>query len=122
MTESKVAVITGAGSGIGRGLAQFAASKRMQLVLCDVNADGLDETLDIVTAEGVEAIARVIDVSDINAMMNLASETYETFSACNYLFISTWEDALMESMHFFLECLKVAKRVILLQLVPHQDL
>ena len=34
MTESKVAVITGAGSGIGRGLAQFAASKKMQLVLC----------------------------------------------------------------------------------------
>ena len=48
MTESKVAVITGAGSGIGRGLAQFAASKKMQLVLCDVNTGGLDETLDIV--------------------------------------------------------------------------
>ena len=45
MTESKVAVITGAGSGIGRGLAQFAASKKMQLVLCDVNTSGLDETL-----------------------------------------------------------------------------
>jgi NAD(P)-dependent dehydrogenase (short-subunit alcohol dehydrogenase family) len=28
MTESKVAVITGAGSGIGRGLAQLAASKK----------------------------------------------------------------------------------------------
>ena len=86
MTESKVAVITGAGSGIGRGLAQFAASKKMQLVLCDVNTGGLDETLDIVTAEGVEAIARAVDVSDINAMMNLAGETYETFGACHYLF------------------------------------
>ena len=86
MTESKVAVITGAGSGIGRGLAQFAASKKMQLVLCDVNAGGLDETLDIVTAEGVEAIARAVDVSDINAMMNLAGETYATFGACHYLF------------------------------------
>ena len=86
MTESKVAVITGAGSGIGRGLAQFAASKKMQLVLCDVNTGGLDETLDIVTAEGVEAIARAVDVSDINAMMNLAGETYATFGACHYLF------------------------------------
>ena len=86
MSESKVAVITGAGSGIGRGLAHFAASKKMQLVLCDVNTSGLDETLNIVTAEGVEAIARVIDVSDINAMMNLAGETYETFGACHYLF------------------------------------
>ena len=86
MTESKVAVITGAGSGIGRGLAQFAASKKMQLVLCDVNTGGLDETLDIVNAEGVEAIARAVDVSDINAMMNLAGETYATFGACHYLF------------------------------------
>ena len=100
MSESKVAVITGAGSGIGRGLAQFAASKKMQLVLCDVNTSGLDETLNIVTAEGVEAIARVIDVSDINAMMNLAGETYATFGLVTvYLtMLEYWASSLVKDV------------------------
>ena len=45
--EAKVAVITGAGSGIGRGLAETAAKKKMKLVLSDVcllyTSDAADE-------------------------------------------------------------------------------
>ena len=84
--EAKVAVITGAGSGIGRGLAETAAKKKMKLVLSDVNTENLDGTLEIVNEHGVEAIAREIDVSSNDAVMSLASETYETFGACHLLF------------------------------------
>ena len=84
--EAKVAVITGAGSGIGRGLAETAAKKKMKLVLSDVNTENLDGTLEIVNQHGVEAIAREIDVSSNDAVMSLASETYETFGACHLLF------------------------------------
>ena len=38
--KDKVAVITGAGSGIGRGLSLHAASLGMRLVLADINQDG----------------------------------------------------------------------------------
>mgnify|MGYP006087301545 CR=1 FL=1 len=84
--KNKVAVITGAGSGIGRGIAEHAASEGMHIVLADINEEGLNETLEIVKGIGVEAIARVTDVSSINEVENLASQTYETFQNCHLLF------------------------------------
>jgi len=43
--ENKVAVITGAGSGIGRGIAEIAAENKRRLVLADVNEEGLMKLL-----------------------------------------------------------------------------
>ena len=84
--ENKVAVITGAGSGIGRGIAETAADNQMHLVLADVDEIGLNETLEILKSKGIEAIARVTDVSKLNEVENLASQTYETFQNCHLLF------------------------------------
>ena len=84
--NNKVAVITGAGSGIGRGIAEHAAKSGMRLVLADINEEGLNETLTLVKSCGVEAISRVTDVSSLDEVENLASQTYETFQNCHLLF------------------------------------
>ena len=84
--NNKVAVITGAGSGIGRGIAEHAAKVGMRLVLADINEEGLNETLALVKSFGVEAISRVTDVSSLDEVENLASQTYETFQNCHLLF------------------------------------
>jgi NAD(P)-dependent dehydrogenase (short-subunit alcohol dehydrogenase family) len=52
--EGKVAVITGAGSGIGRALALDLASRGAKLALSDIDADGLAATVRAAEALGAE--------------------------------------------------------------------
>ena len=62
----KVALVTGAASGIGRATALRLGSEGARLLLADINPDGLEET---VTALGsdIEASSTVLDVTDSSA-------------------------------------------------------
>lgn len=61
--DGSVAVITGAGSGIGRGSATSLARAGVRVVVNDVNAGGADETVAVIRDFGGEAVAHVGDVS-----------------------------------------------------------
>jgi NAD(P)-dependent dehydrogenase (short-subunit alcohol dehydrogenase family) len=61
--EGKVAVITGAGSGICRAIAVRLAAEGARIVAVDVNRAGIDETAGLVGAAGSEAIAVAADVA-----------------------------------------------------------
>ncbi|MGX9672469.1 SDR family NAD(P)-dependent oxidoreductase [Mycobacterium sp. HM-7] len=67
-----VAVITGAGSGIGAGLARYAAQLGMTTVLADVDAAAIAALRDEVTAAGATAVDAVCDVRDAEAVQALA--------------------------------------------------
>jgi NAD(P)-dependent dehydrogenase (short-subunit alcohol dehydrogenase family) len=77
--EGKVALITGAGSGIGRATSRIFAREGARLVLADVVDDGGKQTLAIVRDLGGDAIFIKADVSkssDVNAAVAKAVETY----------------------------------------------
>jgi short-subunit dehydrogenase len=72
--DGRVAVITGAGSGIGRALARNLADRGCPLVLTDVNEAGLQETAETLS---VPVLTRKMDVSDRWAQQQLAAEVQE---------------------------------------------
>ena len=79
---NKVAVITGAGSGIGRALAQRLAGKGARLALSDVNAKGLDETLQSLPAVA-EARGYTLDVSSRQAVFAHADDVKRDFGTAH---------------------------------------
>ena len=74
--DGGVAVITGAGAGIGAGLARHAASLGMTVVLADIDADAVAALRDELVAAGAGAIDVVCDVRDPEAVSALAERTY----------------------------------------------
>jgi NAD(P)-dependent dehydrogenase (short-subunit alcohol dehydrogenase family) len=83
--RDRVAVVTGAGSGIGRALACRFAAEGMRVVAADVERGALDETEDLLCrAVGPERVAAVAtDVSDAHQVDALAEVTYARFGAAH---------------------------------------
>jgi NAD(P)-dependent dehydrogenase (short-subunit alcohol dehydrogenase family) len=71
-----VAVITGAGAGIGAGLARHAARLGMTVVLADIDAKAVAALRDELTLTGAVAVDAVCDVRDPDAVQRLAEQTY----------------------------------------------
>lgn len=71
---SKVAVITGAGSGIGREIAVAMAKEGCHVALCDISQEGLEDTRSRLGSTGANVSTHQVDVSDEARMQTLAEE------------------------------------------------
>ncbi|WAC89200.1 SDR family NAD(P)-dependent oxidoreductase [Mycobacterium sp. Aquia_213] len=80
-----VAVITGAGSGIGAGLARHAATLGMTVVLADINADAVAALREELCTAAGSAVDVVCDVRDPDAVQQLAERTYRDIGAVRLL-------------------------------------
>jgi NAD(P)-dependent dehydrogenase (short-subunit alcohol dehydrogenase family) len=74
LLESHIAAVTGAGSGIGRAIAQGYAREGARVVVLDVNADAASETAQQILNEGGKAHAFVLDVTDHDACRVMATK------------------------------------------------
>lgn len=83
LNEQSVAVVTGAGSGIGAALADAFAALRCRLVVADVQADALDLTVERLQRSGVEVVGVRTDVSRAADVEALAAATLERFGSVN---------------------------------------
>jgi len=84
--KGKVAVVTGAGSGIGRALAQALAKEGCHVALCDINEQGLRETRELLAALAVNTSVHVASVADRERMAVLPEEIEQVHGAIHLLF------------------------------------
>ena len=83
--RDKVAVITGAASGIGRGMAERCAKEGMKVVLADINEEDLRKAETEIKAIGGTVLSVMTDVSKRNDVELLAHKTLEAFGEVHLL-------------------------------------
>lgn len=84
--KGKVAVITGAASGIGRGIAERCAKEGMKVVLADIEEKSLYETQNAINAKGIPALSVITDVSKLSDIEFLATKSLAAFHSIDLLF------------------------------------
>ena len=75
------AVVTGAGSGIGRAFALELAARGGQVVCSDINLDAAEETAALIEATGAKAFAAVCDVSNADQVKQLSQTAPQLLKA-----------------------------------------
>jgi NAD(P)-dependent dehydrogenase (short-subunit alcohol dehydrogenase family) len=83
--EGATAVVTGAGSGIGRETALLCARRGANLAICDVDEAGLAETERAALASGRDVLAQRVDVGDREQMRAFADAVHDRFDAVDLL-------------------------------------
>ena len=84
--QGKVAVVTGAGSGIGRALAYDLARRGAKLAVSDVDATGLAATVKQLKVIGAPVHSASLDVTDREAVLAYADEVAAHFGTVNLVF------------------------------------
>ena len=84
--KDKVAVVTGAGSGMGRYLSDLLAKDGADVVACDVNQETLNETVEMLRKFNVSVSSHVLDVADKEAIEALPQKVIDQHGKVDLVF------------------------------------
>ena len=77
--QDRVAIVTGGGTGIGKGVALSLARQQVRVVVCGRRQDRLEKTIDAIRQQGGEAIAIRADVSQADDVQRLVDATLDGY-------------------------------------------
>jgi NAD(P)-dependent dehydrogenase (short-subunit alcohol dehydrogenase family) len=83
--KNKVAIVTGAASGIGRAIAQVFAQERARVIVADINDEGGQETVQLIKARDGEALFLHCDVSVSADVKRMVESAIHSFGGLNIL-------------------------------------
>lgn len=81
--NNKVALVTGAGGGIGRGIAVRFAAEGAKVGVLDILEDGIDETVEVIEAAGGKACALLCNLRDPQSVKNAVAALNSAFGTIN---------------------------------------
>ena len=83
--EDQVAIVTGAGAGIGRGIAELFVQAGASVVVSDLKEETARAVVEGIKAQGGKALAVACDVTNNQALENLVKSTLDTFGKITLL-------------------------------------
>lgn len=84
--EGKVAIVTGAGGGIGRASARRFVAEGAKIVAVDLPGSNLDETMEVLAADGADALAAPADVTEEAQVEGYVTRAVEHFGGIDCVF------------------------------------
>jgi NAD(P)-dependent dehydrogenase (short-subunit alcohol dehydrogenase family) len=83
--KNKIAIITGAASGMGKATAEIYAKEGAKLILADFNEEGVKELSNTLNSKGHETLALTVDVSDKEDVENMIDTAVTEFGTLDIL-------------------------------------
>jgi short-subunit dehydrogenase len=132
--DDATAIVTGAASGIGRGLVEELAKRGCEIVLADLQMESAEEIASAINASGGRATAAEVDVVSFSELEKLVTETVRRTGRLDYMFnnagiaisgnvshysIEDWNQILEVNLHGVINGVQAAYQVMMKQGFGH---